>query len=262
MPFAERAGQRLHYVVSGRAHGTTVLLLNALGASTEMWATQLPSLERRFRVVRCDARGHGKSPSPSGPPDSRTIDDFVDDALVVLDAIGASRVCWCGLSLGGMIAMRAAVRDPQRVAALVLASTTAFFPPAEFWQSRIETARQHGMNPIADGAAERWFTAAFRAGSPEVVARIVDAVRATEPRGYAEGCSAIRDMDQRESLTSISAPTLVIAGAQDVATTIEHAAGLTTRIPRSDLLVLDAAHLCNVEQSDDFTRAVLEFLPA
>jgi 3-oxoadipate enol-lactonase len=67
-------------------------------------------------------------------------------------------------------------------------------------------------------------------------------------------------MDQRERIASIAAPTLVIAGAVDPGTTVAHAEALVERIPGADMLVLDAAHLCNVEQADDFNEALLGFL--
>jgi 3-oxoadipate enol-lactonase len=67
-------------------------------------------------------------------------------------------------------------------------------------------------------------------------------------------------MDQRERLGAIRAATLVVAGAADPGTTVEHAEATVARIGGADLLVLDAAHLCNVEQADDFNEALLDFL--
>jgi 3-oxoadipate enol-lactonase len=84
--------------------------------------------------------------------------------------------------------------------------------------------------------------------------------RATQPRGYAEACAALRDTDLREAIAGIAAPTLVIAGAQDVATPVEHSEFMVERIPGSDLMVLDASHLSNVEQPEDFGQALLDFL--
>jgi 3-oxoadipate enol-lactonase len=83
---------------------------------------------------------------------------------------------------------------------------------------------------------------------------------ATDPKGYAACCAAIRDMDQRESLGSIRVPALVIAGARDPATPPEHAEQIQKRIAGARLTVLDAAHLSNVECTPGFTAAVLGFL--
>jgi 3-oxoadipate enol-lactonase len=258
--FVERDGVRLHYVVSGRNHAPALLLLHPLGASLEVWSRQMPEFERFFRVVRYDARGHGKSVLPEGAPEPRSIDDLADDALAVLDALRIERAHWCGQSLGGMVAMSAARRVPRRVTRLVLANTSPFLPPASMWDERIETVRQSGMDPIAEAVPPRWFTPGFIERAPEAVERVVAMVRATQPRGYAEACGAIRDMDQREAIAAITAPTLVITGAQDPATPLEHSEELVARIPGADLVVLDASHLANVEQPEDFTAAVVDFL--
>lgn len=271
--FVERDGASLHYIMSGRVHAPTVLLINSLGASLDMWEPQLAALERSFRVVRFDARGHGKSTylheAPMSAIAARSIADYGADALAVLDALRIERAHWVGLSFGGMVAMWAASQAPasvglpsisQRVNRLVLANTTAFMPPRDRWDGLIAALQAGGIDPVADAIAERWFTEGFRRESADAVAKIVAMVRGTQPRGYAEACTAIRDMDQRESISAITASTLVIAGTQDVGTSLEHAEGLTARIRSADLAVLDSAHLSNVEQAEDFTEVLIAFL--
>jgi 3-oxoadipate enol-lactonase len=258
--FVEREGFRLHYAMSGRNHAPPLLLLHPLGASMDVWAPQLPQLDPYFRVIRYDVRGHGKSELPEGPPSPRTMADYADDALAVLDAARAPRAHWVGLSLGGQTAMVAATAHAGRVRRLVLANTGPYLPPASNWDDRIATALSKGMGPIAEAVPGRWFTAALRERDPELVAKTIEMVRGTQPRGYAEACGALRDADLRELLPAIVAPTLVIAGAQDMATPVEHAEAMNAAIPGSDLLVLDAAHLSNVEQPEDFGRALVDFL--
>lgn len=271
--FVERDGATLHYIMSGRIHAPAVLLINSLGASLEMWEPQLAALERSFRVVRFDARGHGKSTylqhAAAGPVATRSIADYGADALAILDALRIERAHWVGLSFGGMVAMWVASQAPpsvgiasisQRVNRLVLANTTAFMPPRDRWDGLIATLQAGSIEPIAAGIAERWFTEGFRRESAEAVEKVVTMVRGTQPRGYAEACTAIRDMDQRESIGAIAASTLVIAGTQDVGTPLEHAEGLTARIRSADLAVLDSGHLSNVEQAEDFTDVLMAFL--
>lgn len=258
--FVDREGFRLHYAMSGRNHAPPLLLLHPLGATMDVWAPQLPQLDPYFRVIRYDVRGHGKSEVPPGAPTPRTLADYAEDALAVLDAARAPRAHWVGLSLGGQTAMWAATRHAGRVRRLVLANTGPYLPPASNWDERIATALSQGMGPIAEAVPGRWFTAAFREREPDLVARTVEMVRGTQPRGYAEACGALRDADLRDSITGILAPTLIIAGAQDVATPVEHAESMNAGIPGSDLLVLDASHLSNVEQPEDFGRALVDFL--
>jgi 3-oxoadipate enol-lactonase len=107
---------------------------------------------------------------------------------------------------------------------------------------------------------ERWFTQDFREHEPAKVAEISKAFLATNPEGYIGCGEAVRDMDHREILQSIAAPTLVIAGRHDPATTVEMAEFIRSRIPRASLTVLDAAHLANVEQPHDYADRVLGFL--
>ena len=256
----ERGDCRIHYAVSGRNHAPALLLVNPLGASLDVWSEQRAGLERAFRVIRLDARGHGKSVLPHGEPSPCTIDDLLADALAVLDAVHAPRAHWCGLSLGGMVAMRAAVSTPERVGKLVLANTTAHLPPPSMWDERIATVLRSGMGPIAEAVPQRWFTPGFVERSPAVVERVVAMVRATQPRGYAQACAAIRDMDQRATLHDILAPTLLLAGARDPSTPVEHAEALLDGIRGSDLRVLDASHLSCVEDAEEFTGALLDFL--
>jgi 3-oxoadipate enol-lactonase len=258
--FAERGDCRIQYAVSGRNHAPALLLLNPLGANLDVWSEQRAALERVFRVIRFDARGHGGSALPKGEPSPCSIDDLLGDALAVLDALRVPRAHWCGLSLGGMIAMRAAVASPERVGRLVLANTTAHLPPASMWDERIATVLRAGMGPIADALPQRWFTPGFVERAPAAVERVVVMVRSTQPRGYAQACAAIRDMDQRSTLGDIVAPTLVLAGARDPSTPVEHAEALLDGIRGSDLRVLDAAHLSCVEDAEEFTGAVLDFV--
>ena len=102
----------VHHVVEGARGGPTVVLAHSLGTSMRMWDPQVPSLASGHRVVRYDARGHGRSPVPSGP---FTIEDFADDLLQLLDRLDVERAHLVGLSLGGMAAMSLAADRPDRV---------------------------------------------------------------------------------------------------------------------------------------------------
>lgn len=252
-------GAELECECHGDARRPPLLLLHALGSSLAMWDAQLPLLAGHFRVVRYSMRGHGSSTIEGAQePD---IDALTADACAVLDALGVERAHWCGLSLGGMLAMRAAQRHPARVDRLVLANTAARLAPPEAWSQRMALARSQGMAALAEATMARWFTPAFHRRAPEEVARICRIFLATDPAAYAGACAAIRDMDQRAALDTISAPTLVIAGAADAGTTPAHAAELVAAIPGAQLATLDAAHLSNIEARDAFNAALLKHLP-
>ena len=248
----------VHAVEDGPADAPVVLLAGSLGSSLEMWDPQVAALSARFRVVRYDARGHGRSPVPPGP---YVIDDLVDDAVALLDRLGVERAHVVGLSLGGMTAMRLAAREPDRVDRIALLCTSAKFASPEPWAERARTVRAQGTAAIADAVVARWFTDRLREQSPALVERMRDMVASTPAEGYASCCAAIETMDLRADLGRISAPVLAIAGADDPATPPEHLAAIVDAVPGARLLVLpQAAHLANVEQSVAVDAALLAHL--
>jgi len=149
---------------------------------------------------------------------------------------------------------------PERVERLVLCNTSAHLPGRELWNARIEAVRATGMAAVAPQVLERWFTAGFRARASEAVEKVRQMLLTTPAEGYAACCAAIRDMDQRETIASIRAPTLVVVGSRDPATPPEHGRAIADRIRGARVIELPAAHLSNVEAAEAFNEAVLGFL--
>jgi 3-oxoadipate enol-lactonase len=248
----------LYYTVDGPAGAPPLLLGGALGTSLAMWRPQLPALAERFRVIRYDHRGHGGSAVPPGP---YRIDDLGRDVVALLDRLELSRVHVGGLSLGGMVGMWLAANAPERVDRLMLLCTSALLGPPELWSNRAAAVRAGGMPAIADPVLARWFTPGFVSRQPDVVDWARGLLTATSPVGYAGCCAAIQHMDLEPALASITAPTLVIAGADDPATPPAMAERIAAAIPGARLeIVPDAAHLANVEQPAIVNRLLLDFL--
>jgi 3-oxoadipate enol-lactonase/4-carboxymuconolactone decarboxylase len=246
----------LHATVDGDPAAPVVLLLGSLGSTLEMWDPQVPALAERFRVVRADARGHGRSPVPPGP---YALDDLVDDAVALLDRLGVARAHVVGLSLGGMTALRLAAREPARVDRLALLCTSALLGPASGWTERAATVRAGGTQAVAEAVVDRWVTLAGR--SPELVLQLREMVSATPSEGYAACCEAIGAMDLRADLGRVRAPTLALAGAEDPSTPPEHLEAIAAGIGGARLLVVPgAAHLANVEQAEAVNAALLTHL--
>jgi len=257
MPTIQSNGCPIHVEVEGPDNKPVLMLSNSLGTDLHMWDPQVGVLTQHFRLVRYDRRGHGKSGVPKGPYNMEMLGR---DVLAVLDALKIDKINWCGLSMGGMVGMWLGANAPQRINRLILSNTSAYFADKEIWNGRIKTVREKGLASIVGGTMERWFTQGFREREPKKIAWLSEMFLATDPEGYIACGEAVRDMDHREIIKSITAPTLVIAGRHDPATTVEHGEFIRSRIPGASMTVLDAAHIANVEQPHDYTDAVLGFL--
>ncbi|CAN5322187.1 3-oxoadipate enol-lactonase [soil metagenome] len=252
-------GCRIAYRWDGPAGAPVLLLSNSLGTSMAMWEPQLAAFARSFRVLRYDQRGQGASDAPAG---GYSIDRLGRDAIELLDALGIETVDFCGLSLGGMIGQWLGIRAPERLRRLVLANTSSFMGPPTAWDARIAIVREQGIAPLAQASVERWFTAGFAARGAEAIAPIAAMLGATDPQGYAGCCAAIRDMDMRRTVSLVCAPTRAIGGTGDQATPPPHSEALARAITGATLVMLDAAHLANVEEPEAFARAVIDHLEA
>jgi 3-oxoadipate enol-lactonase len=247
----------IHYRFDGPDTAPVLVLSNSLGTELGMWDGQVAAFTSRFRLLRYDGRGHGRSASPPGP---YTIERLGRDVVGLLDRLGLERVSFCGLSKGGMVGQWLGVNAGARLDRLILANTSACTGAAEIWSQRIATVLAEGMRPIVPALIDRWFTKLFQERSPDVVARIAAMLLATDPAGYAACCAAVRDMDQRATIGSIRTRTLVIAGRHDLATPPDHSRLIAERVPAAGLVELDAAHLSNIEAEAAFSMAALEFL--
>jgi 3-oxoadipate enol-lactonase len=257
VPFVEAGDLRVHYALTGRIDVSVLVLSNSLGTNFSMWDTQLPALEKEFRVLRYDTRGHGETAAPPGP---YSLEQLAGDVVRLLDALGIDRVHFCGLSLGGMIGMWLGLHQAKRLRKLVLANTAARIGTRESWTARMEQAQTGGMKTIAATVIQRWFTAEFRTRSAQAVASAQRMIENTPPGGYAGCCAAIRDTDLCEAISAISVPTLVIAGAKDPATLAADGRFLRDQIPGAQYQELETAHLSNLEAPGPFASAVIRFL--
>src|SRR3569623_2884337 len=257
MPDIETGGARIWYTVEGRDSAPPVLLLHSLGTSHELWDEQMPALRKSFRVIRYDMRGHGQSSASTG---ELTIEQLAGDAMAVLDAGGAPRVAVCGISIGGVTGIWLGQHASQRVKRLLLANTAGRIGTSDGWSTRMRTVREVGMQKAASDAMLRWLTNEFRERRPDVVARFEAIASSCPLESYVGACAALRDADLRRALHRVVAPTLVIAGSEDVSTTVADGRYLRDNIPKAELEVLEAAHLSKVERPEDITELLTGFL--
>jgi 3-oxoadipate enol-lactonase len=245
-----------HHVVSGPEDAPALVLSNSLGATLAMWDPQADALAQRFRLIRYDTRGHGGSDAPPGP---YSIDDVGNDVVALLDELEIERAHVAGLSLGGMTAMWLGINAPERVDRLVLLCTSPQLGPAKNWADRAALVRRKGTGALVDATLERWLTEDYRSKHDTTGLRAM--FESIDDEGYANCCAVIERMDLTPNLDGITAPTLVIAGAQDPATPPEEAEGIVAGVPDARLEVLDpGAHLVNVEQPAAVTKLILDHL--
>jgi 3-oxoadipate enol-lactonase len=250
------------YELLGPIDDPPVILSCSLGTDRSMWDPQTPALAGSHLVVRYDLRGHGQSPAPPGP---YAISDLGEDLLALMDRLEIERASLCGVSIGAMTSIWAAANAPERVHRLVLCCTSARFGPeaAEVYRARAQTVREHTVDAVADGALERWFTAGFREAQPELMAQVRKGLTDTSSEGYAGCCEALAALDLHPALGSISAPTLVIAGAEDPATPPDHGRAIADGIAGARFeLIEGAAHLANIEKAELVTPLIAGFIDA
>src|SRR5690606_15186689 len=165
--------------------------------------------------LRLDLRGHGLSDAPEG---AYSIEQLADDALHVLAAAGATKAVLVGVSVGGMVALRAALDHPDRVAGLVLSSTAAELGDEDVWRARSDTVAEQGVAALADSTLLRWFPEEFRHAHAPLINGLTNMIGRTSAVGYAGVCAALGSEDLRPRLGELRTPTLVVGGSHDLST--------------------------------------------
>ncbi|MCO5397051.1 3-oxoadipate enol-lactonase [Ralstonia soli] len=252
-------GIDIHCRIDG-ADGPWVVLAHALGVDHQLWDSIAQRLAERHRVLRYDARGHGKTSAPHGP---YTLFQMADDVAGLLDALSIEQAHFVGLSMGGMVGQVLGVRHPQRLLSLTLCDTVCHTPVSAhaMWDERIGQVEAHGMSGIVEPTMQRWLTTPFREAHPDTVERIRNLLRATPPHGYVGACLAIKALDTRSALARIACPTLVMTGEEDAGAPVEVAREIASHIPGARLKVIPrAAHLAPIEQEEAFLTDLDEFL--
>ena len=246
---------KLAHRIDGPDDAPVLVLSNSLGSDWRMWDGLAPALTARYRVLRYNTRGHRDSEVPPGP---YTIAELAGDLIGLLDELGIDRPHFAGLSLGGMTGMWLAAHEPSRVDRLALLCTAALLGTPQDWHDRAALVRAQGTGALADASLRRWLTDEFIAEAPETVAWCREMLVGVPDEGYASCCEAIATMDLRADLPAITAPTLVIAGADDPSTPPPYAELIVAGIADARLHVVPhAAHLATVEQPTAVTDLLL-----
>ncbi|MFD4559289.1 alpha/beta fold hydrolase [Streptomyces sp. NPDC058469] len=225
-----------------------------------MWTPQIEAFSPTRRVITPDLRGYGHRPLSS--PAVTRFSDFTTDIEALLDGLNVETFVLAGLSMGGQIAMDCYGRFGERVRGLVLADTFPSADTPEAARTRTTTADRllrEGMRGYADEVLER-MVAPY--ADPQVKAHVHRMMTATDPESAAAALRARAGRpDYRDLLTRVTAPALVVVGADDTYTPVADAEAMHAALPDSTLRVIEgAAHLPNLERPKEFNEMLGEFL--
>jgi 3-oxoadipate enol-lactonase len=252
---SDRFAEGLHY--SDEGSGPAIVCLHSLAGSARMWdGLAAAAVAQGWRVVRFDARQHGRSADCGG----FGIERNAQDALDLLDHLKIDRFHAVGISMGGQTAMHMALSQPERIGALVLANTSAGANPGGDRRVAGVVSRVGELGYPAFAAEYVESRMAKGRNAPGYAAYLADAL-AAGPEGYEAALRSIVVQDLVAAIPAIRHPALLIAADSDPSTTPEMMRRLGEGLPRAEYVELqDAGHFSCLDQPAAFQDAVLRFL--
>ncbi|HVR29497.1 MAG TPA: alpha/beta fold hydrolase [Thermoanaerobaculia bacterium] len=261
MPYIDSpaAGGRIHIYFEDHGSGDPVVLIGGLSSTVETWGRLAELLAERYRVIRPDNRGSGRTRVEPDQGD-RSMAAFAEDVRRLLDGLGLERVHLVGASMGGMIVQQFAVTWPERLLSLTVACSHCGGAAAV--AAGEETVRK--LVAASSGGAEAVRSGLEVVAHPDSFARRSDVLdyyqwtKETWPHPAEEiqrRMAAIGQYDVSEAIRSLRVPALVITGAQDILVPVENSRRIAERIPGARLaLVEEGAHIFFLEQPEAVAR--------
>jgi pimeloyl-ACP methyl ester carboxylesterase len=260
MPTAKIGGITMNYTVHGA--GEPIVLIGGYASGYwQSWAKYLPVLSERYRVLAFDSRGSGSTDAPDAP---YTVEMMADDTLGLMDHLRLERAHIIGRSLGGCIAQAIALRRSRAVRSLTMTSTFARMGNrgralVAHW---IDTVTTLGFPKFFEYLMTYFFSAGFYDRRPEEVRRAIDGLLSA-PRsvvGFRHTGHAVVNHDVMDRLGDISAPTLLLCGADDLITPASHTEEMGRRMPNAEVYIIaHAAHGFLTERPESFDL-IVDFL--
>jgi 3-oxoadipate enol-lactonase len=254
--FAQPRDISLHFDFAvGKVGARPIVFANSLGTDLRIWDDVRRLLNPDIPVLTLDKRGHGLT--QSGSTDIQTL---ARDAADMMDHLGLADALICGVSVGGMIAQALAASRKDLVSGLMLCNTGVKIGDVDSWNQRINSVSSNGLDTLADGILERWFSPVWREANPVALAGWRAMLTRTAPIGYASVCAAIRDADLSSSTKTLTMPALCVAGGRDGATPPAIVRNLADLIQGADFVCLeDVGHLPCIEAPDQLAVLLNSF---
>jgi 3-oxoadipate enol-lactonase len=252
----EVRGKKLSVETQGS--GEPVVLLHGLGSTANVWEPQVRALADRFRLVRYDLEGAGRSPSTG----ALSIDGWVQDLKALLDLERIEKARLVGHSLGTLILQHFAVAYPRHVEKLVFIGVNRAPPEArrQAVRERVAKVRAEGLDAIVDTVVKGGLSPHTLANKPEVVAFVRELLTRQPAEGYARSCEAMAAAVAAD-VAGVQAPVLLIAGRDDGVSPVANSEGIAADLPNAQLRILEqCGHWHPIEQPAGVTQALREFL--
>lgn len=248
-------GRTLAVDVTG--DGDALLLVHGLGGTSNFWAPVTAAFAPHMRVIAPDLPGAGRSAPAAGI----SFDTLANDLLALLDALGIGQAHVAGHSMGSIVCQHLAAKAPDRVRDLVLLGPLAELPEAArpALEARAATAREHGMEAIAELVCDRGLSAETKSMRPVTVGFVREMMLRQSAEGYARHCLALA-AGRRADPAAIRCPTLLVSGTEDTTAPAASVEALAAALPSARVEMLAACgHWTAVEKPAEVVAAMTRF---
>lgn len=250
-------GDHFHVAIDGPAGAPWIVLGNSLGTDLTLWDDFTAAMAGRYRILRHDYRGHGKSavrPPPYNMP------QLVADCLKIMDNIGIERAHYVGISMGAAVGWGLALDHPRRLFSMTVCDGALAAAPGRDWEDRLEIVRQKGLQALVEPTLRRWFTAQSMLENTKAVRHARAMLASTSDLGFIGAVNALQTFDYSKGIESIELPFLLVAGEHDgTRPTAMAADAQRVRHARFET-VRNAGHLSNIDNPGEFNRIVGDFI--
>lgn len=251
-----RQGKTLSIQVEGPENAPAIIFSNSLGTDKGMWDPQASYFKDKYKVVRYDTRGHGKSEVI----DDSTLANLGEDVIDILDALNIEKAHFCGISMGGITGLWLGLNAAQRFNSITVANSAAKIGQAEAWLIRAQEVEQNGLADLVKTTHTRWFSEQFDYQQNELAQKTIQSLASTPAKGYANACRALADADVCSELSQLNVPTLLICGSKDPVTTVQDGEFIKQHVSNGEIAILQASHLSNIECPDEFSQMLEKFI--
>jgi len=252
----------LNYAEAGNSNNHTIIFAHPVLWGAEMFESMISELAKDFHVVAVDIHGHGQS----GYRNSLTLDDMTDDFYRLIEKLDLQNITWFGYSIGGMLGMRLALAHPEKVDSLILMATNAHLDAPEIKQQTLQLWEMFcdgHREDIVDAGLQFLFARKTYENQPGLIEHFRNKlVNFKEADGMFAAALAVFERDDiGDNISTIKAPTLVIAGQEDLTATPQEAEFIASVIPNAQLEIIeDANHLLSVEKPREVLEIIRAFL--